>query len=43
MERFVLFPGRHHLLTRFQAGYLREFAAPTDEDGRTVVWAVTRD
>ncbi|GAA1521446.1 hypothetical protein GCM10009827_041670 [Dactylosporangium maewongense] len=41
MERFVLFPGRHHLLTRFQAGYLRELAAPTDEGGRTVVWAVT--
>ena len=37
-ERFVLFPGRHHLLTRFQADYLRGLvgAAPV-----TVVWAVT--
>ncbi|GAA0741125.1 class I SAM-dependent methyltransferase [Dactylosporangium roseum] len=34
MERFVLFPGRHHLLTRFQAEYLRGL-------GGTVVWAVT--
>jgi SAM-dependent methyltransferase len=32
---FVLFPGRHHLLTRFQAEYLHRFA------GATVVWAVT--
>ncbi len=38
MERFVLFPGRHHLLTRFQAGYLRGLAG---EGRRTVVWAVT--
>lgn len=35
--RFVLFPGRHHLLTRFQAEYLRGLAA----DGATIVWAVT--
>ncbi|GAA0805341.1 class I SAM-dependent methyltransferase [Spirilliplanes yamanashiensis] len=35
--RYVLFPGRHHLLTRFQAGYLRRLAGP----GVTVVWAVT--
>ena len=41
MERFVLFPGRHHLLTRFQAEYLRELAGPGAEGGRTVVWAVT--
>ncbi|WP_127503806.1 class I SAM-dependent methyltransferase [Actinoplanes solisilvae] len=34
---FVLFPGRHHLLTRFQADYLRELAA----GGSTIVWAVT--
>jgi SAM-dependent methyltransferase len=34
MNRFVLFPGRHHLLTRFQADYLRRFDA-------TVIWAVT--
>ncbi|HET6478593.1 MAG TPA: class I SAM-dependent methyltransferase [Actinoplanes sp.] len=33
----VLFPGRHHLLTRFQAGYLRGLAA----EGATIVWAVT--
>ena len=26
MARFVLFPGRHHLLTRFQAAYLRALA-----------------
>ena len=35
--RFVLFPGRHHLLTRFQADYLRRLAG----DDATVVWAVT--
>lgn len=35
--RFVLFPGRHHLLTRFQADYLRRLAG----DEATVVWAVT--
>jgi hypothetical protein len=49
--RFVLFPGRHHLLTRFQAGYLRTLVAgvAADEDGElitvhepvTIVWAVT--
>ncbi len=33
---FVLVPGRHHLLTRFQAGYLSELA-----QGATIVWAVT--
>ncbi|MEV6932676.1 class I SAM-dependent methyltransferase [Dactylosporangium sp. NPDC051485] len=50
MARFVLFPGRHHLLTRFQAVYLRGLV----EDGAgedlqsaglgtatTIVWAVT--
>ena len=31
---FVLFPGRHHLLTRFQADHLAKL-------GGTVVWAVT--
>jgi hypothetical protein len=46
--RFVLFPGRHHLLTRFQAGYLRALVAgvAADEEGEpitvhqpvTVVW-----
>lgn len=34
--RYVLFPGRHHVLTRFQARYLAEIAA-----GATVIWAVT--
>jgi SAM-dependent methyltransferase len=38
LERFVLFPGRHHLLTRFQADYLRGLAGA---GGQTVVWAVT--
>ncbi|MGX6607224.1 class I SAM-dependent methyltransferase [Micromonosporaceae bacterium Da 78-11] len=38
--RFVLFPGRHHLLTRFQADYLRTLAG--DGAGTvTIVWAVT--
>ncbi|BCJ56255.1 hypothetical protein Asp14428_77300 [Actinoplanes sp. NBRC 14428] len=32
---FVLFPGRHHVLTRFQADYLSRFG------GATIVWAVT--
>jgi SAM-dependent methyltransferase len=32
--RFVLFPGRHHMLTRFQAEHLRKLAG-------TIVWAVT--
>jgi SAM-dependent methyltransferase len=36
--RFVLFPGRHHVLTRFQADYLSGLAHGTDT---TVVWAVT--
>jgi SAM-dependent methyltransferase len=34
MNRLILFPGRHHLLTRFQADYLQGFDS-------TVVWAVT--
>jgi hypothetical protein len=37
MERYILFPGRHHVLTLFQAEYLGELAG----DGATVVWAVT--
>jgi len=37
MPRYLLFPGRHHLLTRFQADYLSRLA----DDGSTVVWAVT--
>jgi SAM-dependent methyltransferase len=32
---FVLFPGRHHVLTRFQAEYLRRWPDVT------IVWAVT--
>jgi SAM-dependent methyltransferase len=36
MMTFILFPGRHHVLTRFQAEYLRSIA-----DGATIVWAVT--
>lgn len=34
--RYVLFPGRHHVLTRFQARYLAELAPDA-----TVIWAVT--
>jgi hypothetical protein len=30
VARFILFPGRHHLLTRFQAAYLRQLT----EDAR---------
>ena len=32
---YLLFPGRHHVLTRFQGEFLRQFA------DRAVVWAVT--
>ncbi|MEU4193025.1 class I SAM-dependent methyltransferase [Kribbella sp. NPDC026611] len=35
MTEYLLFPGRHHVLTRFQGEFLRRFA------DRTVVWAVT--
>ncbi len=38
--RYLLFPGRHHLLTRFQAGYLQELA-DSQRDDVTVVFAVT--
>jgi SAM-dependent methyltransferase len=38
VTRFLLFPGRHHLLTRFQADYLRRYAG---DEAWTVVWAVT--
>jgi SAM-dependent methyltransferase len=37
VSSYVLFPGRHHLLTRFQADYLQDLAA----GGATIVWAVT--
>jgi len=33
----ILFPGRHHLLTRFQAAYLRRLATAEEP----IVWAVT--
>jgi SAM-dependent methyltransferase len=36
--RYILFPGRHHLLTRFQATYLQRLSEGGDA---TVVWAVT--
>jgi SAM-dependent methyltransferase len=36
MSQYLLFPGRHHVLTRFQAAFLKEQA-----DDRTVIWAVT--
>jgi hypothetical protein len=36
LTEYLLFPGRHHVLTRFQASFLREQAR-----GKTVVWAVT--
>ena len=48
--QYVLFPGRHHLLTRFQAGYLERITSepvadtdgvPADCGGAQVVFAVT--
>jgi hypothetical protein len=36
---YLLFPGRHHVLTRFQASYLRAYVE--SKPGTTVVWAVT--
>lgn len=49
--QYVVVPGRHHLLTRFQADYLRRLLAgeERDEEGRpivvaadaVIVWAVT--
>ncbi|GAB2470138.1 class I SAM-dependent methyltransferase [Jatrophihabitans fulvus] len=51
MLRHVLFPGRHHLLTRFQAQYLADLlggwttddagVALTFADDADVIWAVT--
>jgi SAM-dependent methyltransferase len=35
MTQYLLFPGRHHVLTRFQGEFLQKFP------DRTVVWAVT--
>ena len=34
---YVLFPGRHHVLTRFQARYLKDLC----DDDTVVIWAVT--
>ena len=40
--RYVLFPGRHHVLTRFQAEHLIGLVGPDGEyPGATVVWPVT--
>jgi SAM-dependent methyltransferase len=50
--RYVLIPGRHHVLTRFQAGYLVDLLSGSlrDQDGQRIeftgsevslVWAVT--
>ncbi|WP_433207451.1 class I SAM-dependent methyltransferase [Dactylosporangium sp. CS-047395] len=46
MARFVLFPGRHHLLTSFQAVYLRGLVKNEERlfgtsSAPTIVWAVT--
>ncbi|WP_432837241.1 class I SAM-dependent methyltransferase [Dactylosporangium sp. CA-092794] len=41
MAPFVLFPGRHHLLTRFQGLYLRGLAEDAVARDATIVWAVT--
>lgn len=37
--RYVLFPGRHHLVTRFQVASLRRLLA--QHPGAEVVWAIT--
>ncbi|MFV2012155.1 MULTISPECIES: hypothetical protein [unclassified Micromonospora] len=42
--RYLLFPGRHHVLTRFQADYLSRLAvreAAASDGPCTLVWAVT--
>ncbi|WP_328989164.1 class I SAM-dependent methyltransferase [Kribbella sp. NBC_01245] len=39
--RYLLFPGRHHVLTRFQASYLREQLATRLTPDAMVIWAVT--
>jgi SAM-dependent methyltransferase len=41
MNTFVLFPGRHHVLTSFQADYLSRLAGGSGGAPATVVWAVT--
>lgn len=39
--RYVLFPGRHHVLTRFQAEYLTGLLGSAVAADATVLWAVT--
>lgn len=37
--RFILFPGRHHLVTRFRVDRLKTLLA--EHPGAVVVWAIT--
>ncbi|WP_185975605.1 class I SAM-dependent methyltransferase [Tessaracoccus rhinocerotis] len=37
--RYILFPGRHHLVTRFQVAHLRDLLAR--HPGAELVWAIT--
>lgn len=37
--RYILFPGRHHLVTRFQVDHLRRLCR--EHPGAEVVWAIT--
>ncbi len=39
--RYILFPGRHHVLTRYQATYLRGLLGTRVDADATVLWAVT--
>lgn len=39
LVRYILFPGRHHLVTRFQVHHLRGLLA--QHPGAEVVWAIT--
>ncbi len=41
MYSYVLFPGRHHVLTRFQASYLKGLLGTRVASDATVIWAVT--
>jgi hypothetical protein len=41
MYSYVLFPGRHHVLTRFQASYLKGLLGTRVAPDATVIWAVT--
>lgn len=40
MIKYILIPGRHHLVTNFQISYLREQLGAIDPDAQ-VVWAIT--